>query len=487
MVLTFINLSPKIIRMLCISQKPINKDDIEWKEGFLHEIRFDHLETSEWDKFKNCPYPTIFTKWDASEDELEKLASLEPTYLDIPQSFPLSVFERIQNLYPSLKVICSYHNFKETPQDLNSIYKDMQSKPASLYKLATMAHSSLDGMRMLQFVSDHENVAGMCMGELGQITRILGPIYGSVITFAALSKELVTAPGQLTIDELNSIYFWNELSPKTKIYGLIGDPVSHSLTHLTHNGCMRELGIDGVFVKIQVKQDEVSSFLEFTQKLNFSGFAVTMPLKEEVLKHVTRFDRGSEKVGAVNTLKIMPDGISACNTDGVGTLAAIENLMPVKDKRVVVLGAGGAAKAIAHEAKRRGAYVDIVNRSLKRAQILAHELNGKAFLLDQFKEVSKEGYDILVNATSVSMIEKNNCVIDSNLMLSDKICMDVVYHPRETSFLLAAKAKGCRIVDGVDMYLHQAVQQFTFWFGEEIDENKVLNRLEALVSSANFS
>jgi len=409
------------------------------------------------------------------DTQIEALQSgiSKPILLSHRKSTVIAEYQDVADNQPTQtdsQIIRSHHDFTETPKDLETLYRNLSS--GDLVKIATLANSSLDSMRMLHCIRQHKNLIGLCMGKEGQFTRILGPVVGSPITFGSLGPDLATAPGQLTAKELIETYNFKKLDRNTKIFALLGDPVDHSQSHITHNRVMRELDLNAVFVKIRIQPGELGAFLELTKELPFEGFAVTKPLKEEVLQYIDHFDRDSKFVGAINTLRVKPDGIHGCNTDGIGTLDAIEKHGKVKGKHIVILGAGGAAKAIVCEAKLRGAELTILNRTEKKGVELAQHLECKAFALAQFPEVAQQGYDILVNATSASRDPGYNTVVDPELLLPGKIMMDVVNAEYETPFLIEAKKKGCATISGNEMFLAQAVPQFTFWF-DEVDEKRV--------------
>lgn len=308
---------------------------------------------------------------------------------------------------------------------------------------------------------DHHLIA-IGMGSHGQVTRILGPVFGCPITYAALEEELSTAPGQLTINALKEMYHISDLNTKTAIFRLIGKPVDKSISHLTHNPFFKEADLNAVYVKMQVEQSELGNFLHYAKELPFQGLSVTMPLKEEVMKYLDWIDPTAKSIGAVNTLLFEKGKISGFNTDAKGALEAIEKVMQVKGKTIVMIGAGGAAKAIASEAIQRGAQLVILNRDVVRGRQLAKKLNCEWGSLDAMKEYASRGYDILINSTPV-------LPIPAEFILPGKVVMDIRTLPKDTEFLKAAKEKGCRIVYGYRMFVEQALGQYRHWFGNTID------------------
>ncbi len=315
---------------------------------------------------------------------------------------------------PSFADIVSYHNFEETPE-LEAILSEMRARhpQARYYKIAVFANSILDALRMLHFQRKHPDVIGLCMGEKGIITRILSPF-----TYAPLSEEDKNAPGQLLWSELEAIYRYRSITPQTRIYGLIGNPVHQSIGHLYHNDQFHSSSMDAVYVKMAVAPEELPQFFEAIKGLPFYGLSVTAPLKEKIAP-----------ASIINTLYRTEKGWETCNTDGV---AAADVLGDVAGKHIVILGAGGAAKAIAFELLQRSAHVNLLRRGEKIPF-----------------------YDILINATSSESPDFRDRFI------AGKIVMDISV--RATPFLLKAIASGCQAIDGLPMYFAQALLQSVIW------------------------
>ncbi len=339
-------------------------------------------------------------------------------------------------------LIVSYHNFQETP-DLDEIFAKMRARhpKACYYKLATFATSTLDALHMLHFQKKHPNVIGLCMGEKGSVTRILAPVMGAPIAYAPLEDGDKNALGQLLWSELSCIYRFRELNSSTQIFGLIGDPVRQSIGHLFHNDQFRQRQANGVYVKMPLKAGELKLFFEMIQDLPIIGLSVTAPLKEEVIPYLQPLAKKWQPIGAVNTVYRTKAGWEGVNTDGP---AAADSLGTTKNKQVVLLGAGGAAKAIAYELIKRGAIVTIVNRTFEKGKQLA------AYLGCKFSE-KIPSYDILVNATSSpDPLSMHNIIPGATLM-------DIAIEP--TPFLEKALSQACHTIDGFPMYFKQASMQ----------------------------
>lgn len=406
--------------------------------------------------------------------DIRRLIKLKPEYLDLENDVHASFIDEISK-NSEIKLILSYHNFEETPQNLNSIYVEMRKIPAYKYKIAVTAKNCLDALQLLLWAkkSDDKLIA-ISMGSHGQISRILGPIVGCSITYAALEEDQKSAPGQLSAKTLIEKYHHRLLNPHTKIYALIGDPVDKSISDETHNHLIAACGLDAVYVKIQVKPSEVSDFLQLAKQLPFHGISVTMPLKEQVLPSLDDVDSQAAQIGAINTLLIENKKIDGFNTDGIGALNAIETKDKVKGKKMVIIGAGGAAKAIAFEAHKRGAHVTILNRDAEKAIQIGKLLNCVGKGLDEIAVCAESGYDILINCTPSPQ------PIPSDYILPHTIVMDITTKPKETAFLKQAMKKECDIIYGYQMFIEQALGQFKIWL-KNFDVQQSRKILEAIV------
>lgn len=347
----------------------------------------------------------------------------------------------------STPVIVSYHNFDKTPDLESTLAMLQQAHPkAHFYKIATMALSTLDSLRMLLFLQKHKNVIGVCMGELGALTRICAPIFGVPIMYAPLLEEDKSAPGQLLASQLLEIFHFRKLNPSTRLFGLIGDPVFRSLGHLFHNDTFRQKNYNGVYLKMVVKPEELPLFFSYVKQLPFEGLSVTAPLKEAILPFLDHVDPAVKEIGAANTIVFQQGELIGYNTDGE---AALDVLGEVAGKRVVILGAGGASKALVYTAVKRGARVVVVNRSHEKTKALA-EIFGCEW------NETVPPYDFLVNATSATL------PVEPHDLVPRKTVMDISVY--ETEFLKEAKRRKCEVIDGLPMFFQQAVAQQKIWF-----------------------
>jgi len=405
--------------------------------------------------------------------DIRRLVALKPEYLDLETHVSPRFIQDISSQFPEIKLILSYHHFAETPLDLEGIYQEMQKIPAFFYKIAVMAKKSLDALRLVCWAKkSHGPIIAISMGPHGEVSRILGPVMGCPITYAALEEDEESACGQLSAEILIERYHHHLLNPRTAIYGLIGDPVCQSISDETHNALIAAYGLNAVYVKMQVNPTQLSAFLPFAKQLPFHGLSVTMPLKEHVLPFLDDIDPEALHIGAVNTLLFDKGHIFGFNTDGMGALNAIERENEVKGKRIVIIGAGGASRAIAYEAQRRGGLITILNRDVKKALRIAQRLHCLGQGLDEMLTCSQAGYDILINCTSVPL------PIAVDHILPKAIVMDLVTKPKETAFLKQAMDKGCQVIYGEQMFIEQALGQFDLWFKKGFDMQESRRILE---------
>jgi shikimate dehydrogenase len=222
------------------------------------------------------------------------------------------------------------------------------------------------------------------------------------------------------------------------------------------------LGLDAIYVKMAMQKEELADSLSLLYEVGFRGLSVTMPLKEEMQRYL-----GSKL--PVNTIRWEGERMEGTNTDASAALDALAERRELQGSRLLILGAGGLAAAVAAEALQRGAYPIIMNRSLARAiQVVERLSGGEARSLIEWPLVAKEGYDLLFHATSVGMGGREEMLLEGEALLSGRVVMDSILSPRLTPLLRAAQQKGCEIVEGKEMFIRQAARQFAYWFGEKI-------------------
>jgi len=265
------------------------------------------------------------------------------------------------------------------------------------------------------------------------------------------------------------------------IYGVFGDPIEHSLSPQMHNAAFQALGLECEYYAFRVTRDKLRDALVGAAALGFGGVNLTIPLKEKALE-IVEPDALSRKIGAVNTIDFK-GGMRGYNTDGIGAVLALKDKeIEVRGKNVLLVGAGGAARAIAYEFAQEGARITIANRTIQKAVSLAKEVGGIGVGLDLLGELIQDS-EILVNSTSVGMYPKiNETIATAEIMHPGLVVFDIVYNPLETRLLQEAKKAGAKTVNGVMMLVYQGAEAFRIWTGQnppiKIMESAVREALE---------
>lgn len=399
---------------------------------------------------------------EARWERLHQLCLLNPDYVDLEYDVPLSVWKKFSKTFPNIQWVCSYHDFsKRGLYDFSQIFDSMRNPYASIYKIAVTPLSAVQALELFDFIKTHQTkktrLIGISMGEKGQFARPLGPIAEHLIDYALVTHA--TAPGQYTLDAMALRYRYAELNHHTAIYGLIGDPVVQSQGDRWHNERFGEQRRNAVYVKIPLPLAELNAFMHAARRVPFKGLSVTMPLKEAVVPYLDRLAPSAAAIQAVNTVVIEEGVWVGHNTDGTGALNAFESVLSVQNRRILIVGAGGTARAIAYTATKRGALVTVLNRSLEKALVLSRQFQCRGGDFSFFPTLVREGYDGIINTTPVG-----ECILPE-WILPNKVAMDVVYTPKETPFLQKAAAKGCRLVYGEAMFIAQALEQQRLWNG----------------------
>lgn len=264
------------------------------------------------------------------------------------------------------------------------------------------------------------------------------------------------------------------ITGKTNVVGVIGDPVEHSLSPLMHNAAFRHLDLDYVYVPYHVKKDALNDAISGAKSLNIKGLNVTIPHKTEVIKHLDSLDKSAELIGAVNTIKFNNGHAKGYNTDGIGAVKAIEEVSSVINKKVIILGAGGAARAIAFQILLDGAEsLVIVNRTLEKAEQLQEDLveklNANVKSIDLGEKLKKEclNADILINTTPIGMYPNVNQepLVKAEFMHEDLIVKDCVYNPLKTGLIKEAEKCDAKAISGLKMLIYQGMEAFRIWTG----------------------
>ena len=369
----------------------------------------------------------------------------------------------VERLRSKAAVILSYHDFRSTKK-LDDVLQKMLPYGTDFLKIVTTATSLSDNVTMMKFLertSDKHSMVGLCMGEQGIISRVLGLRAGSVFTFASVSPGEETAPGQVSARELRDIYRVDHVDAATRVYGVAGDPVSHSLSPLIMNAAFRRENVNGVYLALHAKT--LPDLLACVRDIPIHGLSVTMPHKQTILKYLDNTDAHTAKIGACNTVVRAQDGkLYGFNTDIAGVVRPLEQRITLDGAKILVIGAGGAARAAVYGLKERGAEVYIMNRTPAPAQSLARSARARYV---RRPDLRKHKFDVIINATPVGMGSSKESPLKPE-ELECKVLFEMIYSPTETRLVAMARAKGIQIIPGLEMFVHQAARQFEIWTGK---------------------
>jgi 3-dehydroquinate dehydratase / shikimate dehydrogenase len=398
-------------------------------------------------------------------DILAKAAAAGCLMLDIElQTAAKCKPAQLQKLRSRAALILSFHDLRGT-KNLEHTLEKMRALPVDFYKVVSTATSLSDNVTMIKFLakeSDRHSLIGMCMGEQGLISRVLGVRAGSVFTFASSGAGEETAPGQLTAQELRSVYRIEQVDAATRVYGVAGDPVAHSLSPVIMNAAFRRENVNAVYLALHAKT--LKDLLACVREIPVHGLSITMPYKQAILDHLDNTDSHTTKIGACNTVVRAQDGkLYGFNTDTAGVVRPLERRLNTLDgAKILVLGAGGAARAAVFGLKERGSEVYILNRSAAPAQKLARQARARTIKRADLKKLA---FDVIVNATPVGMGNTRETPLQGK-EINARYVFDMVYDPMETRLLALARESGAQVIPGLEMFVQQAARQFEIWTGK---------------------
>ncbi len=441
----------------------------------LVELRLDYIrrDVSLTRLLKDRPCPVVLTcrriqdggKWTGSEQARQILlrsAIVEGAdYVDLEEDIAGAIPR-----YGKTKRIVSYHDFQEFPEDLEELHARMAAKDPDIIKIAVMAHQPNHNVRMLRLIkSSKVPTVGICMGDLGIPTRILAGRFGAPFTFATFHHERTLAPGQLSYRQMVETFGYDQINAETEVYGVVADPIGHSLSPIIHNAAFRALKLNKVYVPFRVPDGDFENFLHDCDELGVRGLSITIPHKEKALHVLTAVEGAAREIGAVNTVLLEGTERRGYNTDYHAAIDSIlkgigdtESANPLAGRIALVLGAGGVARAVAYGLKQRDADVVLSNRTDERAKFLAQQLGVR--WVDWSTRHSLKPH-LLVNATSVGMHPNvDETPYHRHYMRRQMVVFDTVYNPEQTLMIKEARQQGCRTVTGVDMFVRQAAMQF---------------------------
>ena len=410
---------------------------------------------------------------------LKQAAEMEADYIDIELSMGADAILGLQTFCRKRKsasqVIVSWHDIAATPSEakLKQVFRACAVFRPAIVKIVTMAKSAGDNLKVLSLLAYAEKhgqaIAAMCMGPEGRPSRVAAPLLGSALAFAVLPGIGPSAPGQLTAGAMREL--WRRIAgspvepalPPCREEGLslilLGNPARQSLSPLMHNAALKALALNGHYSAFCAT--DIAQAVAGLRGMNIRGASVTIPFKRSVMEHLDAIDPDAFALGAVNTIVNDAGYLTGYNTDWLGLVGALKTKTAVSGKTFVVLGAGGTARAAAYGIRKEGGEVIIANRSAGTGVALAEEFGCPFYSLAMLKKVRADG---LINTTPVGMSpDVSASPVEPGYLKRFEVVMDVIYNPLKTKLLTDAEAQGCRIISGLDMFVHQGAAQFQLW------------------------
>lgn len=450
---------------------------------------------------------------------IAQLANERPGYVDLELAAYRNNAPIVDDLIGSTDrnerpgLILSSHDFAGRPANLTATFRELADSPADVAKIVWTARTVRDNLEAFELLRHRvKPTIALCMGEAGLISRVLAKKFGAFLTFASLEAGGGTAPGQVSIRDMKRLYRWDAITPATKVYGVVGSPVAHSMSPAIHNASFDATGFDGVYVPLLVEPgyESFKAFMETflaAEGLDLSGLSITIPHKENALRYLkekgAEVDPLAERIGAVNTIvirrvrlggresdesalrsaesKVIASAkadptLHGTSTDYAAILDSITAKLGIgreqlKDYRVAVIGAGGTGRTAVAALAHYGATVVVYNRTRERADALAAEFTGKTgkVVAADMDKLCDSCCQIYINTTSVGMSPKADASAFGDrvpALTSDHVVFDAVYNPIRTKFLQQAEAAGAKTINGVEMFVRQAAGQFGLWTGK---------------------
>ncbi|HTC36656.1 MAG TPA: shikimate dehydrogenase [Bryobacteraceae bacterium] len=369
---------------------------------------------------------------------------------------------RLEALRGKGQLVLSYHNYDGTPSP-ESIVRRMLRVPADGYKIVTTARKPSDNSRILAITKSHPRtpLVVLAMGETGFPTRVLGTAWGGMFTYAAPNASEGTASGQVSARVLRHLYRAEKFSRAAKIYGVVADPVRHSISPAVHNRAFQSLRLDAVYLPFLVQPPQLKDFFTLAAALPIAGFSVTIPHKQRILRYLDVVDPLARRIGAVNTVWKKAGKWRGANTDADAVTVPLSRKLRLSKSSVLVVGNGGAARSAAYALVGSGAKVSIVGRNPDRVRSLARACGAESLLREQ---VNGRKFDALVHATPLGMLPNTDACFFPGALPAELV-FDMVYNPLETTLLRHAASQGLTVISGLQMFLEQATRQFEIWTG----------------------
>ncbi|MCY1151485.1 MAG: shikimate dehydrogenase [Sphaerochaetaceae bacterium] len=414
------------------------------------------------DKIRMTKLREIVLQGDFSYVDIEEDVKKSDLKIKREDDLPRYDFENELKL-KGIKIIRSFHDMEKLPSNLFSLASKI-AKKGDIPKIAVTPNTIVDVVtlfRMNEELKDIKEKIIIGMGDYGVCTRILYKKVGSMLTFAS---EDEIAPGQLSAKTLKLLYRADQVNARTNVYGIIGNPVLHTSSPLIHNPGFDAIHYNAIYVPFLV--DKVRAFFKLAELIRIHGFSVTVPHKRDVLPYLGKITREVKQIGACNTVTRIQGMWKGTNTDYYGFLSPIETAISKGEiKSALIIGAGGAARAVAWALRNHHVKVTIANRTLSKAKLLASETMSNYIELEKIKTL-QDSVDLVVQTTVVGMSPNDNeDILEDFEFVKPCFVYDLVYKPKYTKLLKRAQESGCTVINGSTMLLEQGKLQFESFTG----------------------
>ena len=477
--------------------------DVAAQGAKLVELRLDYIARSvELARvLKNRPTAVVVTcrrkedggRWEKSEEDrlmlLRQSIAMGVEYIDLEEDTAAKIPR-----YGKTKRIISYLNFEGVPANLEEIHARLAKLDADIVKIAVQAQSFEDSARVIELMRNAKiPTIGIAMGDYGSMTRILGTRYGAPFTFCVFNLDRRVAPGQLSYHDMKNIYRVDSITDKTKIFGVVADPVAHSYSPMLHNSAFQANELDYRYLPFRVAANDIEPFVRWCQREGVGGLSVTIPHKQSVLPLLTQAEAAAQGIGACNTIVISGEDRIGYNTDyraameciGYGLSKLYEEPNPFEGRSALLLGSGGVSRAIGWGLAQRRVRVAISSRNSESAERLARELGGRAVAWEERHSVQPS---ILVNGTPIGMFPEMDVTPFRKENLDQRtLVFDTVYNPEQTLLIRQAKSIGCPVITGLSMFVRQAAYQYRLFTGKEPPIEAMTKALRRAISPLNYN
>ena len=396
------------------------------------------------------------------------------SYIDLEEDLEVQSIEEAARAFGT-RIIRSVHNMTGPEPDIRSRVQKLRRTKDEIAKIAFTPRNLTDVTHLFHEAKacSGEEYILIAMGSFGLPSRILAPVLGSSITYASSEESVRLSKnplGQLDAVTLNEIYHLRNLTDKTKIFGITGNPLAATSSPLIHNSEYVKQGLDAVYIPIRA--ETIEEAMEFAEETGITGMSVTVPFKEVVLPNLDEISAQTGEIGACNTIFKRDGRWHGCNSDAPGFTRALLEFLGRKDLhrlKIAIIGAGGAAKAVTYAVKELGGKACIFNRTTDKAKELAIQYNFKWATLDAGNRLLLEKYsDVIIQTTNVGMFpDIDHDPIDFYAFNGNEAVYDVIYHPEKTKMLKRAQKAGCKICNGYTMLQYQAYMQYKLFTGAE--------------------